>query len=393
MAEPPQPRDQRDVCDAVADAGEHGYALEIIGGGSKRGVGAPGRGGTPLSMAGMTRIIDYDPAELVLTLEPGALLSDVEAMLRDKNQMLAFDPWDFAETVGGQTARSTIGGVIGAGIAGSRRISAGGVRDHVLGFAAVNGRGEAFKAGGRVVKNVTGYDLSKLVTGAWGQLVVLTEITLKVAPLPQGTRTLFLRGLDAAEAILAMGLAMRAPVDVAAASHLPGIDGEHASITAVRVEGFEASLKARMATLAGLFAELKTEEWPDLDAARYWRRMRRGSFIRDEALPVLWRISIPPSRGAAVLAQIENLDGAALLDWAGGLLWARTPLDASPAIRALAEAAGGHAMLVDAPGHVRAATPALHPEAENIAALSRRVRRAFDPNHVFDPKRFEAAAP
>ena len=389
MTAPFQPRDESDVCEAIAQAGAADDTIEIVGGGTKRGIATPGRSAKRLSMAGMSRVIDYDPAELVLTLEAGALLDDVETMLRERNQMLAFDPWDFSETIGLKSNRSTIGGVVGAGLAGSRRISAGGVRDHVLGFAAVNGRGEAFKAGGRVVKNVTGYDLSKLVTGAWGQLVVLTQMTLKVMPLPQHSRTLVLHGLDAASAGRAMNIAMNAPAEVAAAAYLPNETNMRASITTIRVEGFGPSVDARATTLSRLLMEFGKAETMTGDT-EHWRNVRNATCLHQETGALLWRISVPPSRGAGILEEIHRLGGSAFMDWAGGLVWARTTGEiAASVLRALAETAGGHAVLADAPEEIRAITPALHPESPGVAALSRRVREAFDPMHVFDPLRFE----
>lgn len=396
MMTPPatlQPRDERDICDAVANAAAGGRKLEIVGGGSKRGIGNPERKTSLLSTAGLARIVDYDPAELVLTVEPSARLSDIEKLLAEQNQMLAFEPYDFAGVAGGESGCSTIGGVIGAGLAGSRRLSAGGVRDHLLGFRAVNGRGEAFKAGGKVVKNVTGYDLSKLMAGSWGQLAVLTEITLKVLPKPAVAATMVLRGLAPATAVSAMASAMRSQAEVAAASYTPERDSGP-SLTAVRVEGFGPSVEVRVQMLVALLSDVgPVEKLEAAEAEPYWRGVRDATLLGDNgARPVLSRICVPPSRGAAVLSGLIALDGVALLDWAGGLVWARTPASlASTSVRQLAEEMGGHAMLADAPDDVRRATSALHPEAAGVAALSRKVREAFDPAGVFDPLRFGSA--
>jgi glycolate oxidase FAD binding subunit len=326
----------------------------------------------------------------VLTVEPGVKLADIEALLAQHNQMLAFEPWDFAETSGGESGRSTIGGMIGAGLAGSRRISAGSVRDHVLGFHAVNGRGEAFKAGGRVVKNVTGYDLPKLIAGSWGQLCVLTQVTLKVLPRPMKARTLVLRGLKHAAAVDAMGRAMRAPADVAAASYVPA-DQDELSATTIRLEGFGPSIDARAQLLGGLLVDAGRIETMEAGAAdAHWRRVRAGLLPQAEQLPLLWRMIVPPAGGADALEGIERFGGLGMLDWAGGLIWARSVAEAAGVIREVAELAGGHAMLVAAPEHVCHDIPALHPEPSAVAALSRRVRAAFDPARIFDPQRFEA---
>lgn len=385
MPETLQPRDERDVCEAVTNAAASGAKLEIIGGGTKRGIGYPARQTQRLSMSALSRVIDYDPAELVLTVEPGALLADIETLLASSNQMLAFEPWE--STPG----RSTIGGVVGAGFAGSRRILSGGVRDHLLGFSAVNGRGEVFKAGGRVVKNVTGYDLPKLMAGSWGQLAILTQMTLKVLPRPSETRTLALRGLEPSAAGDVMGRAMRAPADVAAASYVPAQGGD-TSITAIRLEGFGPSIEARARLLTALLRDVGNVDSMKSDQAEHhWRGVRSGSLLNaTSTTPTSWRICVPPAQGAHTLTAIQKLEGTGLLDWAGGLVWARLPTNASEAIRKLAESAGGHAMLGDGPEDVRRAVPALHPEPAAVASLSRRVRQAFDPSAIFDPVRFEA---
>jgi glycolate oxidase FAD binding subunit len=378
------PRDQRDICDAVASAAASGQVLEIAGGGTKHGIGRPQRETLILSTLGMDRIVDYDPSELVLTVEPGVRLAEIEAMLAGQRQMLAFEPFDFVSIGGGEPGRSTIGGVVCAGLSGSRRISAGGVRDHLLGFHAVNGLGEPFKAGGRVVKNVTGYDLSKLIAGSWGQLAVVSELTLKVLPRPEQVRTLALHGLGMRDAVAAMTQAMRAPADVAAASTA-------SAVTAIRIEGFLHSVDARTATLSRLLAEYgKVETLDEAAAAAHWASVQTASALR--AGGPLWRITTPPSRGADILGAIEAVGGQGLLDWAGGLAWVRLPESVSAAdLRSLAESADGHAMLVDAPQSYRAATPARHPEPAAVAALSERVRRAFDPAGIFDPLRFTAS--
>jgi glycolate oxidase FAD binding subunit len=381
----PVPRDPADIREAVASAAASGRKLEIVGGGGKRRFGNPNREAETLLMTGLDRVIDYDPAELVLTVEPGVRLADLETLLSERNQMLAFEPWDTACALGGEIGSSTIGGVVGAGIAGSRRISAGGVRDHLLGFLAINGRGEAFKAGGKVVKNVTGYDLPKLMAGSWGRLAALTELTLKVLPRPPIARTLVLRGLTNEAAVDAMTRAMASQAEVAAASHLPA-----GALTAIRIEGFGPSVDAREKMLRRVLEDIGSIDVLDIEeASEHWAAIRSGAALDAASRPVLWRISAPPSHGGRLVAGVAALDGVALLDWAGGLCWARTPLGTSAqAVRQAAEEAGGHATLVDAPDDIRASMPALHPEPAALAALSRRVREAFDPAGVFETGRF-----
>ncbi len=385
-----QAKDEQEICDAIADAAADGRHLEIIGGGTKRGIGNPERETFLLSTLSLTRVIDYDPAELVLTVEPGVRLVEIETLLAEQNQMLAFDPWDLAETTGGEVGRSTLGGVVAAGLAGPRRLTAGSIRDHMLGFSAVNGRGEVFKAGGRVVKNVTGYDLPKLMAGSWGQLAMMTQLTLKVMPRPTVEKTIVLRGLSPATAVNAMGLVMRSQAGVAAAAWI-GAGGGDPSLTALRLEGFGPSVEARLRMVEQLLVDIGRADVIDAgEADTFWRRVRCGALSTEQAL-ALWRIIVPPARGADVVEGVERFNGAAMIDWAGGLVWAQVPIEiAATRLRSMAEQAGGHAIMISAPRHVRATTSALHPEAAGVAALSRKVREAFDPARVLDPLRFSA---
>jgi glycolate oxidase FAD binding subunit len=164
--------------------------LEIVGHGSKRGIGRPSQAEHVLDLSQLSGVTLYEPEELVLSARAGTPLAEIEALLERHNQQLAFEPMDYGPLLGGEPGRGTIGGVLGANLSGPRRIKAGAARDHVLGVNAVSGRGEAFKSGGRVVKNVTGYDLSKGLAGSWGTLAVVTDVTFKVLPAAETERTL-----------------------------------------------------------------------------------------------------------------------------------------------------------------------------------------------------------
>ena len=242
------------IVDALAWAGEKKARLEVRGAGSKAAIGRPIEADLVLDTSRLTGVLDYAPAELVLTARAGTRLAEVEALLADAGQMLAFEPIDYGPLLGGQPGAATLGGLIASNASGPRRLTAGAARDHFLGFMAVSGRGEAFKAGGKVVKNVTGYDLSKLMAGSWGTLCVLTEVTLKVLPRPQTCATVLVRGLSDAKAARAMSLAVGSPADVSGAAHLPaGVAARAAlgaeAVTALRLEGFGPSVAARILTL------------------------------------------------------------------------------------------------------------------------------------------------
>ncbi len=367
-----EPQNIAEICSIVADAISGGTKLEIIGGGTRADFGAPNRAAAQLSMNALSGIIEYDPAELVLTARAGSTLAELNAAVAEKNQAFAFEPWG--------DAGSTIGGVIAAGVSGSRRVSAGAVRDQLLGFEAVSGRGEAFRAGAKVVKNVTGYDLPKLVCGSWGRLAVLTEVTLKVLPRSLKRLTLLWPGLADEAAFALMREAMRQPVDVAAASHLPG------QATLIRLDGFGPSVAARRSHLSAALARYGAPEaLGEAEAVPLWAACQGGAALPPD--PPLWRLSLPPRQALGAIAPLLALGGHYVADWAGGLIWLALA-GHEETIRAQATQAGGHATLARAPAEMRARIPALHPQPPGIEALSRRVRRAFDPLCVFETNRF-----
>lgn len=378
MADAIRPDSADALAAIVAEAARDGTRLRLRGGGSKDAVGAPTPDARIVDMRGFSGVVDYDPPELVLTVKAGTPLAEIQALVADKGQMLAFDPFDHGAILGGAVGEATIGGVVAAGVAGPTRVSRGAARDHLLGFVGVSGRGERFVAGAKVVKNVTGYDLPKLITGSWGRLAAITELTLKVLPAPRVRLTLGIAGLDPDAAISAMARAMGSAAEVSAAAHLQDWDG--APLTAIRLDGFPSSVEARAAIVTRLIdgiVPLAEEK-----AARLWPAITTAAPL-PAGVP-LWRIIAPAAQMPNV---ITATNGAWLLDWAGGLLWLASA-DDPQAIRAAAMQAGGHAMLVRADAEMRAVVPALHPQPKALAALEERVRRAFDPASVFETGRF-----
>lgn len=383
------PQSAEELAAVIAAAGGEGRKLELRGGGSRAQFGAP-RDADVIDLRGLAGIVDYDPPELVLTVKVGTPLAEIRALVAEKNQMLAFDPWDDAALYGSRPGNSTIGGIIAAGVGGPLRIGGGAARDHMLGFTAVSGRGEIFHAGAKVVKNVTGFDLSKLVTASWGRLVALTEVTLKVLPQPPVARTVALHGLSDAQAIAAMSVALGGPADVNAAAHLPGgvdcgADGGLA-VTLLLLRGVAPSVAARIDYLRLALAEWgAASALGEADANDAWSAVREVRPLTDRE--VLWRLILPPSRAVEKLAQLAGSGSRHVLDWGGNLAWVSGEAGTA-AIRAAAAAAGGHAALVRAPAAMRAAISALHPRPAAMAALEQRVRRAFDPLGLFETGRF-----
>ncbi|MEX1205036.1 MAG: glycolate oxidase subunit GlcE [Dongiaceae bacterium] len=406
MTEVLKPATAAQVAEAVAWAAAEEEPLELAGAGSKRGFGRPVQAGRLLDLSGLVGIALYEPDELVLSAAAGTPLAVIEAALAEKRQQLAFEPPDLGPLYGGRPGRGTIGGVLACNLAGPRRIKAGAARDHFLGFKAVSGRGEAFKSGGRVVKNVTGYDLCKLMAGSHGSLAALTEVTVKVLPAPETTRTVLLLGLDDAAAVRAMTRALQSAHEVSGAAHLPigpaagsmveRVARAGAAVTAIRVEGTGPSVDYRCAALRGALADFGAplDELQSGDSAVLWRELRDVAPLAADPQAVVWRLSVPPAAGAGVLAAIAALrpDARHYYDWGGGLLWlALAPAaDAGAGPVRAAVAGRGHATLMRAPDSLRLAVPVFEPQPEPLAALTRRVKDSFDPRRILNPGRLAA---
>jgi glycolate oxidase FAD binding subunit len=401
-----KPENADQVVEAVAWAAAEAQPLEVAGRGTKRGLGRPMQAAQGIDLSGMSGITLYEPEELVLSARAGTPLAEIEAALAERRQQLAFEPGDLGPLLGAEAEQGSIGGMLASNLAGPRRIKAGAARDHFLGASAVSGRGEAFKCGGRVVKNVTGYDLCKLLAGSHGTLAILTDVTVKVMPAPEKTRTVLLLGLDDADARAAMTRALQSSHEVSGAAHLPApvaarsavtyVAQAGGAVTALRVEGPGPSVAYRCAALRGDLADLAdSEKLHSMNSAALWRELRDvAAFVGQPERPV-WRVSVPPQDGAPLVAAVaRNLDAEYFYDWGGGLVWlapANPGEDAGAAsIRAALGSNGGHATLFRAPAEVRAAVPVFQPQEPAKAALTTRVKDGFDPKRVLNPGRMYA---
>ncbi|MBT5571533.1 MAG: glycolate oxidase subunit GlcE [Alphaproteobacteria bacterium] len=393
MVEIFKPETTAQVVDAIAWASGEETPVEILGTGTKRGFGRPmGDGnrtiGHTVDLSGLSGISLYEPEELVLSAWAGTPLAEIEAAVAEKGQMLAFEPPGLAGLYGGPGG--TLGGMIACNLAGPRRIKAGSARDHILGIEAVTGRGELIKSGGRVVKNVTGYDMSKLLTGSFGTLAALTQITIKVLPSPECVETIVLKGLDEADAVRAMALALNSSHEVSAAAHFAaplsvGFDGAGEALTAIRVEGFIPSVSARSAALQEQWGAFGAVTTLDADASRsFWAGVRDVTPFTDAEKP-LWRLSVTPSQAPAIVAAIGD---PTFMDWGGGLIWCSSEAAEADAIRGvLAAHGGGHATLIRASEDARRTAGVFEPQPAPLAALSARVKDSFDPRHILNPGR------
>ncbi len=370
-----RPESEAELSELVAQAAG---PLAVQGGGTR--IGAPAKDHVGLSASGLSGITLYEPGALTIVVGAGTPLAEVEAALDAEGQRLAFEPMDHRGLLG-RVGTPTIGGVVAGNVSGPRRVSVGACRDFLLGVRFVDGQGRIIKNGGRVMKNVTGYDLVKLMAGSFGTLGVLSEVSLKVLPKTEMTNVLCITGLTDQDGVRAMSQALGSPYELTGAAHAPvGPDGEAATV--FRLEGFESSVQYRAGKLAGLLGkfgqvEIETDQQKNQNLWQWFRDVRpfhgQGGDV--------WRISVKPTDGPGVG---HALQGAELIyDWGGGLVWAQTKpgFDVRTRLREFQ----GHATLVRANEATLAKFTTFQPEPAPIAAITAGLRARFDPRDILNP--------
>jgi glycolate oxidase FAD binding subunit len=393
------PRDEQDVVDLLASMVSEGKPVEVSGFSTKRKLGRPVSAENVLRTDRLSGIRLYEPDEMVITVGAGTPLLDVVDLIGKQGQRLAFEPFDFPGLYG-ETGGGSIGGVIAVNASGPRRIAAGAARDHLLGFRAVSGHAKVFKSGGRVMKNVTGYDLSKLVSGSYGTLAVLTEVTLKVVPRPENEETLVFLGLDQPSGLKILREASGLHDEASCLAYFPGSAmpnlGE-LSLTSLRIEGSAISVQSRREALLSRLRD-RAAEVIVLEAAKssdFWQEAASGAALKDLKGP-LWKISTAPSKAAALTNELAKRGipfARHYFDWAGGLIWAAleegTGTHAN-AVRDVVDAFEGHATLIRASRDERLSVPVFHPRPQALSAIYREIKNAFDPAHVLNRGRLSA---
>jgi glycolate oxidase FAD binding subunit len=400
------PSDLPELRDAVGEALAAEESVELVAGTTKRGLGRPLKLPHTLDLSRLAGVRDYQPSELVMTAGAGTPLAEVDALLAPNRQMLAFEPPDWAELLAltSTTAcRATLGGVLACNLSGPRRIKTGAARDHFLGFRGVSGRAEVFKAGGKVVKNVTGYDLPKLMAGSYGTLAALEEVTIRVLPSPEAACTVIICGLDPEAAGDRLRRALASPHEVSGAAYLPaGVAVPFADfpgsqgVTGLRLEGPSPSVAFRREHLLAEFASDSASTVLDIERSEaFWRFIRDAAPLIEPRDRAVWRISVAPKRGAELGELIGTaLDADWYLDWGGGLLWVAVAGAEDggaslirAAIRGKEGHGTGHATLIRGSSSLRRAVPVFEPQPPAIANLAKRIKESFDPRRILNPGR------
>jgi|KBSMisStaDraftv2_1062788.scaffolds.fasta_scaffold19016_2 glycolate oxidase FAD binding subunit len=359
---------EADVVEVVRAARESNRTLEIVGHGTKRGFGRPVTCADMLDLSDLRGIVTYEPDEMIITARAATPVAEIEAALAEKNQRLGFEPGDCGPLFGAPASSATIGGVLSASCDGSAAVRYGRCRDHLLGFRAVNGFGEAYKGGGKVVKNVTGFDLPKLFCGAMGTLGPLTEVTLRVFPKAQLSQTFAVGNLSPREGLSLLRRVWSSPLESTGLAF-------HDGTAFIRVEGSRSALDEKIALLRALSAkDLQQME----DGDEIFRNIASGKLIAG-AEGSLWRIHVPPASAAQLVSELQPISWCA--DIAGALFWA--VCNSGQPVPAIGRHFGARTISLRGGDH----SPPFEPEDPVRAELTRRIKAAFDPLRLFNAGR------
>ncbi len=391
------PTHEAGVVEAILAARAANEPLLIQGRGTKAGMLRPVQAARSLSTRNLSAVSLYSPQELIVSAGAGITIPDLEARLAEGGQGIIAEPPNLAALLGTE-GEQTLGGVVATNLSGPRRVAWGAMRDHVMGVRAVNGAGEVIRSGGRVLKNVTGLDLCKLLTGSYGTLAVITEVTLKVLPRAELTGSLLLPGLDAVRGVAALSAALGSPYGVSGAAWLPAVAADrvpelagHGAVALVRIEDFAKSVEYRLGRLVMDLAAFGPSVLLDDGASRAaWLAVRDAAPLRANPGDAVWRVSVRPSNGPAAVTALEGGRARCFLDWGGGLVWVTGPTALHDHVMAVARAGRGTWTLLRAPEPMRAAVDVVPPEAAALARITRRVKAAMDPGGVLNPGRLYA---
>ncbi|MCP4185762.1 MAG: glycolate oxidase subunit GlcE [Hyphomicrobiales bacterium] len=390
MTEIIEPECEIELAEFVRGAVASKSKLRIVGGGSKQALGNSVTG-KHVSTSKLHGIVLYEPASLTIVADAGTPLEELEDELSGNGQHLPFEPSDYRNLLG-SSGEPTIGAVVACGISGPRRIQTGSCRDSLIGVRFINGDGDVIKSGGRVMKNVTGYDLVKLLAGSYGTLGIITQVSFKLLPAPEKTATVILYDMDDNQAVGAMSKALGSPFDLSGAAHMP--KGKNQSMTLIRLEGFEKSVDYRAQKLAeslSHFGEVEIESDSEI-AKKRWKQINNIEAFANRPGAV-WRLSLKPGDSPGVINAIsQSREIEVLYDWGGGLVWLLTPIIdncGEKIIRNCVNQVGGHSTLIRAPKENFTGN-AFHPQSDIVEKISTNLRLQFDPHSILNSGKMSA---
>ena len=399
------PQNEREVATLIRKFYKSNIPIELIGSGSKRKIGKTLQCAKTLNLSKLNGIIEYLPEELYIKVKAGTSIKAIEQELKKNNQQLVFEPIDFGYFLNGESDYGTAAGQVACNISGSRRFKVGSVRDHVLGFRGVNGRGEIIKSGGVVVKNVTGYDLSKLICGSYGTLVALTEITFKVLPLPEESKTLVINNQKIEKAVHFLDKSISSSNDISGAVFFPDkpmISGssmnientfklndlkQEGSITAIRIEGSKNSIDHRIENLINelQIINLNVSILEVHQSEVFWNKVKALEFFSNSKNNII-RIVIPPSECVNLIYQFSN-KFKYYLDWGGALMWLEVfelSEEMFESIRKKVVKRGGYVTMIKNSNYLPYVEDVFTISSERFN-ISQNIKKSFDPKRILNP--------
>ena len=374
------PSNELEIREAVLQASTQKTSLRIIAGGTRSGIGNPGSISQALDVANVSGITRYEPGSLTIEAKSGTPMSEIEAALAKENQMLAFEPMDHRALMG-TTGTPTIGGIVACNVSGPRRFLSGACRDFALGVRFIDGHGRVIKNGGRVMKNVTGLDLTKLTCGAYGTLGVISEIALKVLPKPECGVTLQFEGLNVDQAVKLFCQAVTTPFEISGAAW-------QNNVALLRIEGLPKQVSYRLSRLQDLFSEFPSAVIEGNSHSELWNDIRDVQAFSDTD-ETIWKVSTKPTQTPAIVtASHDLLQARSIVDQGAATIWLAVPSDApeqAETIRGLIPNNDGYATLIRGSRQLRKSVPVFQPQHARIEQISENLRRQFDPMCLLNP--------
>tara|TARA_B100000609_G_C17205977_1_gene430951 strand:- start:611 stop:1813 length:1203 start_codon:yes stop_codon:yes gene_type:complete len=391
-------RSEQDVSDFIFENYNKKNPLEIVGHNSKN-IGRIIQSSQTLSLGQMTGILEYFPEELYIKVLPGTSMSEIEFTLKEKNQFLGFEPNDLGYIYSSKSNPGSIGGVVACNLSGPGRFKNGALRDHVLGFKAVNGSGAKIKSGGTVVKNVTGYDLSKVISGSYGTLCAITEINLKVSPIPEHEETFLINNINYTEALEVFKIALDSSLEISGACFFPHDNVSYLTLNDVkkdssalglRVQGPRTSVAERMQTLKKMFKDKSVIILDMYQTSIFWREIKNleGFSSSNE---YICKISLPITNMKNFLNHFENIEYKYFLDWGGNIAWcALSNQHDLNQMRIFCLKHDGHLTVLRANDNFRKSEEFLTSSNSNLRILSKQLKESFDPRGILNPNKMYA---